>query len=153
MIKRNLSELKNSKPFHLFDLIVYLIVAAFIVAAFLFVFAGKNKSASQGFYVLYDNELAAEYLYNDGKLNIKDGYQTHFSVEGNSICFYPDPIDHTDYNIIFVDKDNKTVKISDATCAGKDCTYQEIAENGGFIYCAPHKLKIVPMGLTGPVSG
>lgn len=153
MIKRNLSELKNSKPFHLFDLIVYLTVAAFIVAAFLFVFAGKNKTASQGFYVLYDNEVAAEYMYSGGDFRIKDGYNTHFLVDGDKIRFYPNPDDHTDYNIISVDKKSKTVKIIDATCAGKDCTYQQVAENGGFIYCAPHKLKIVPMGLNDPVSG
>ena len=153
MIKRNLSELKNSKPFHLFDLIVYLIVAAFIVAAFLFVFASKNNAASQGFYVLYDNEIAAEYLYDDGEFKIKDEYSAHFFIDGDKIFFYPNADGHTDYNIIFVDKANKTVKITDATCAGKDCTYQEVSKNGGFIYCAPHKLKIVPMGLNDPVSG
>ena len=153
MIKRNLSELKNSKPFHLFDLIVYLIVAAFIVAAFLFVFASKNNAASQGFYVLYDNELAAEYLYDDGEFKIKDGYDAHFFIDDDKIFFYPNADAHTDYNIIFADKASKTVKITDATCAGKDCTYQEVSKNGGFIYCAPHKLKIVPMGLNDPVSG
>ena len=153
LAKRNLSELKNSKPFYLFDLILYLIVAAFTVAAFLFVFANKSKNVSQGFYVLSDNDVAAEFVYSDGEFKIKDGYSSHFSVEEDAIRFYPNIDNFDDYNVIFIDKDKKTVKIADATCVGKDCTFQEVSKDGGFIFCAPHKLKIIPMGLKDPVSG
>lgn len=152
-MKKNLSELKNSKPFYLFDLILYLLLIAFIAAAFLIVFANENKGVSQGFYVLYDNEIAAEYFYRDGNFKIKDGYVAHFSEEGDKIFFYPNNDDYGEYNLIAVDKNKKTIRILDATCAGKDCVFQELSETGGFIYCAPHKLKIVPMGFTNPVSG
>lgn len=152
-MKKNLSELKNSKPFYSFDLVIYLLVALFIGAAFLFVFANKTNGDTLGFYVFYDNEIAAEYRYYEDNFNVKDGYSSHFSVDGDTIRFYPNGSDATDYNVIAIDKDKKTVNVIDATCAGKDCTFQEVSKSGGFIYCAPHKLKIVPMGLTDPVSG
>ena len=151
MKKKNLFELKNSKPFYAFDIALYLAVAAFIALTFIFALVNNNGDVSQGFYVLYDNAIVAEYRYSDGNFIVKDG--EHFTVNGENVRFYPDKNVLTDYNDIFIDRTNKTVRITDATCAGKDCTTQRITENGGFIYCAPHALKIVPMGLNDPVSG
>lgn len=153
MIKRDLSELKNSKPFFLFDLIVYFTVAAIILAMFLTVFLTNRNWDHRGVYLLFDNEIAAEYNYADNKLTIKEGFSPHFEVDGDLILFYPDLNTKSEYNAISIDGKKKTVKIVNSTCAGKDCTFQEISENGGFIYCAPHRLKIVPMGLNDPVSG
>lgn len=152
LIRKNLSELKNSKPFYLFDLILYSAVVLFIAAMFAAVFFAGKSGDSQGFYVLFDNRIIAEYLYSDGTFSVENGYEAHFSV-GEEIYFYPDATDFSDYNLISIDTKNKTVYISDATCAGHDCTTQKVSVKGGFIYCAPHKLKIVPMGLNDPVSG
>ena len=153
MIKKNLSELKNSNPFYPLDLIVYIILAAAISATFFIALTYRESGSSQGFYILYDNEKVAEYLYGDGVKILNDEYAAHFNVEGDKIRFYPNADNPNDYNLIAVDKENKTVSIADATCAGKDCTFQQVSEKGGFIYCAPHKLKIVRMGLSDPVSG
>lgn len=151
--KKSLSELKNSKPFYAFDIVLYLAVAAFTVLSFVFVLANGNKGDSQGFFVLYENVVVAEYYYSDGNLIVKDEYAAHFKTDGEKVRFYPDKNDLNDYNDIVIDKTNKTVSIADATCAGKDCTTQKVSASGGFIYCAPHALKIVPTGLTDPVSG
>lgn len=152
-IKKDFSELKKSKPFYLFDLIIYGLVAVIVSAVFLFVFFLKNDSAAQGFYVTYKNEVAAEYRFDQGILKIKDGFIQYFSEKDDGFYFYPDANDKKDYNLIIVDKENKTVYIKEATCAGRDCTAQKVTAQGGFIYCAPHNLKIIPMGLNDPVSG
>ncbi len=152
-MKRDFSELKKSKPFYPFDLIIYGLLTAFIIAVFAAVFLFKGSTPAQGFFVMYENKVAAEYRWDDGNLKIKDGYASHFSETENGFYFYPDPADKNRYNLVVIERAAKTVSVKEATCAGRDCISHKVNINGGFIYCAPHNLKITPMGLTDPVSG
>ena len=158
-MKRDFSELKKSKPFYLFDLMIYGLSAALIIAIFAIVFFAGKGTATNGFYVMIENTVVAEYRFDDGKLKINDGYSAHFSEKENGggkeyeIYFYPDTENKNDYNLIAINVADKTVRITASTCAGHDCEKQKITADGGFIYCAPHKLKITPTGLNDPVSG
>ncbi|GEM_PF-2673816 len=153
-MEKNVStRIKNSKPFYFADLIIYLVVAVIVLTAFIAVSLRGGSAAATGFSVLYDNKVAAEYRFSDGKFTVKAGYETYFSVQENGVYFYPDGEDNGHYNLIVFDKDKKTAKITESTCAGHDCEAQSVSDSGGFIYCAPHKLKIIPAGLTDPVSG
>ena len=151
--KKNASDVQNSKPFYLLDVAIYAFIAIAVFAAFFIVFLTGKKPAAQGFTVIYDNRTVAEYTFGDERLAITDGFNDNFTVNAEGIYFFPDAFDRSEYNLIVVDDENKTVVIKDATCAGKDCESQTITEDGGFIYCAPHKLKIVPTGLFDPVAG
>lgn len=153
MEKRSLMRIRNSKPFYLADLIVYLCVAAVIIAAFLAVLFSGEKSTATGFSVLYDNEVAAEYRFSDGRFAVKSGYEKYFSVQDSGVYFFPDGENNGNYNLIVFDKEKKTAKITASTCSGHDCETQTVSDSGGFIYCAPHKLKIIAIGLLDPVSG
>ena len=152
-IKRDISELKKSKPFYPFDLIVYGLLAVLTALVFLLAFFPKTASPIQGFYVTFENRTVAEYSFSDGKLRINDEYLAHFSETDDGVYFYPSAENKNDYNLIVIDGANKSVHIKEATCAGRDCTTQKVSLSGGFIYCAPHNLKIIPAGLTDPVSG
>lgn len=152
-MKRSLTEIRNSKPFYPFDLIIYCALALTVAIALFAVFFSNNSAENSGVYILFDNETAAEYRFSEGKFTIKSGFESHFSVEDCGIYFYPDENSHEHYNLIILDGENKTVYIKEATCAGHDCEKQKITENGGFIYCAPHKLKIIPIKISDPVSG
>lgn len=152
-MKNVASRIKNSKPFCFADLIVYLIVAAIIIAVFIAVAFNGSTTNSTGFTVLYDNRTAAEYRFSDGKFTVKAGFENYFSVSENGVYFYPDGENNGHYNLIVFDKEKKTAKITESTCAGHDCEAQTVSYKGGFIYCAPHKLKIIPAGLLDPVSG
>ena len=152
-MKKSLTEIRNSKPFYPFDLIIYCALALTVAVTLFAVFFTGKTYGNQGVYILFDNESAAEYRFLDGKFTVKSGFESHFSVEDCGIYFYPDENSREQYNIIILDGENKTVYISEATCAGHDCEKQKITENGGFIYCAPHKLKIVPIKISDPVSG
>lgn len=152
-MEKRLSEIRNSKPFYPFDLIVYCALALAVTAMLFAVFFTGGKSENTGVYIMYDNETAAEYRFSDGKFTVKSGFNGHFSVADDGIYFYPDGNSHEHYNLIVLDGENKTVYVKEATCAGHDCTKQKITASGGFIYCAPHKLKIVPIKMSDPVSG
>lgn len=153
MKKKNASDVKNSKPFYLLDVAVYALLATAIIAAFIITFLTGGKSAAQGVILYYDDRVAAQYFFGDGKLAINGGFEDNFAVNADGIYFFPDGTHRSEYNLIVIDGENKTVVIKDATCAGKDCETQLITEDGGFIFCAPHKLKIVPTGLYDPVAG
>ena len=153
LAKKSVTEIRNSKPFYPFDLIIYCaLIFAVIGTLFIVFFAGKTAE-NQGVYIILDNSTIAEYRFGGDKFTVLDGYENYFSAKDDGIYFYPDGNSHERYNLIIIDGENETVYIKDATCAGHDCERQKITENGGFIYCAPHKLKIVPMKLSDPVSG
>ena len=150
---KSLSEIRNSKPFYSFDIIIYCTLALIIaVTVFALFFTGKN-SENLGAYILFDNQTAAEYRFDGNSFTVKSGFDGHFLIASEGIYFYPDENSHENYNLIITNAENKTVYIKHATCTGHDCENQKITENGGFIYCAPHKLKIVPIKMTNPVSG
>nr|MBO4518265.1 NusG domain II-containing protein [Clostridia bacterium] len=145
--------IKNSKPFRAFDLIIYLCVALIIAAVFTAVALSEKTVDAAGFSILYDNKVAAEYRFSDGQFTVKSGYEKYFSANDNGVYFFPDGENNGNYNLIVFDKENKRAKITESTCAGHDCETQTVSYSGGFIYCAPHKLKIIPAGLADPVSG
>lgn len=153
LVKKNVSTIRNSKPFYPFDLIIYCALALIVTIAVSAVFFAGKTSENLGVYILFDNETAAEYRFLNDKLTINGGFESHFSVEDGEIYFYPDENSREHYNLIILDGENKTVYVKEATCAGHDCLSQKITVSGGFIYCAPHKLKIVPIKISDPVSG
>ena len=153
LVKKDVLKIRNSKPFYPFDLIIYCVLALVVTTAVLTVFFTGKKSENIGVYILFDNETVAEYRFSDDKFTIKSGFENHFSVKDDGIYFYPDENSPERYNLIILDGENKTVYVKDATCAGHDCETQKITASGGFIYCAPHKLKIVPIKMSDPVSG
>ena len=152
-MKKSLTGIRNSKPFYPFDLIIYCVLALAVMSMLFAVFFADNSAENLGVYILFDNETAAEYRFSDDKPTIKRGFENHFFVGDGEIYFYPDENSPEHYNLIILDGENKTVYVKQATCAGHDCEKQKITENGGFIYCAPHKLKIVPIKISDPVSG
>ena len=153
MEKNVASRIRSSKPFYFADLIVYLCVAVIVITSFIAISLGGGSATATGFSVLYDNKVAAEYRFSDGKFTVKAGYEAYFNIEENGVYFYPDGENNGHYNLIVFNKEKKTAEIIKSTCSGHDCEAQTVSDKGGFIYCAPHKLKIIPAGLTDPVSG
>ena len=151
--KKSLSEIKKSKPFYFNDLIIYFALAVLVVLLFFAVIFKPVADNFNGFNIIYNNEIIAEYNFADDKLNINDGYSAYLSQEHGGIYFYPSGEKNGEYNFISVDSAKKTVRVTDSTCAGHDCERQFLSADGGFIYCAPHGLKITAMGLLDPVTG
>ena len=149
-------ELKESKTFEIGDILVY--SALFILLLVLFVFFVITPSAKtpDGFNIFLDGKKIAVYRYDDGLNIINDDYLNLISYnrDKKSITVYVDDA-KTEYNVITVDITNKTAKVTDANCSqSKDCVHTPPL--GSAIVCAPHKLKITPIGASGftpPVTG
>lgn len=152
MPKKTPAELKKSKPFYIFDLIVYAGVAAVVAVIFLAVFYFNGNTATAGFNFYVNNQLAAEYFFESDAFAVKSGFEENFSLSEEGVIYYANG-NVTQYNIIIIDKASKTARVREANCVGHDCLSHTVSEKGGFIYCAPHNLKITPMVLTDPVTG
>ncbi|MBQ9485835.1 MAG: hypothetical protein IJU83_03255 [Clostridia bacterium] len=148
-----MSEFKTAKPFYAFDLIIYCIIAVIAVCTLFFALIGTRGTSSDGLIFLVDNKIAAEYSFSTKKLTVKDEFSSRFSLTEEGLFFFPDEIDRSEYNLIVIDAEQKSATVKTATCFGHDCESQRVSAEGGFIFCAPHKLKIVPAGLKDPVSG
>lgn len=148
-----LPKIKKSKPFYVNDLIIYSALAIFLILLFIAVIFKHETDTVHGFYVIYNNEQIAEYSFASGTLKITDGNSDYLSQKEDGIYFYPNGTASGEYNLIVADDLAKTVRVTASTCAGHDCERQKITAEGGFIYCAPHNLKITAMGFTNPVTG
>ena len=153
LVKRRAAEIKKSKPFYVLDVAVYLAVLTLAAAIFFALIPFKNAGEIAGFNFYFNNELVAEYSFSGGEFTVKSGFEERFArSEDGSIIFYADA-DKTEYNVIIIDDETKTAKVTDANCTGRDCTTQTAGKGGGFIFCAPHNLKITSKTLSGPTTG
>lgn len=141
MHKKSGAGFKNLKPFSHADIILYLIVISVVILTFLLVFFPRD-SKSDGFYIYVDGNLSAEYDYNTRAFNVKEGFDGYFYLSDSDLYFYSGK-NPAEYNLIKIDAENKSVKVISSTCKGHDCERTSVNENGGFIYCSPHGLKIV----------
>ena len=119
---------------------------------FLSVFCASAAGSAQGFRFVYNGSVAAEFSFSGG-FSVYEGFEENFEQTENGVYFYPDAENRAEYNLIVIDEENKTLSVKETTCAGRQCLSQSVSVNGGFIYCAPHGLKISPIGFTDPTTG
>ena len=141
-------KIKSQKPFSKKDFLVFAILFIVIITLFILLIFLSSKSPTKGFKVLIDNEQDLEFDYKTSIAKVDDA---------NKIIVYIDEA-KTKFNVILFDANNKTVEISDSTCSpSKDCAYMpKISDDKGVIYCAPHALKILPLGdnlSNSPITG
>ena len=153
----NLSKIKQSKPFEFSDIFVYCALILALALLFLFFVILPASSVSKGFNLFIDGNKVDVYYYGTDKVEIcNDNYLDLITYDKstNQITVFVDG-DKTHFNVITVDNANKTAKITDANCSqSKDCVSTPTL--GVAIVCAPHKLKITPIGddgFTPPVTG
>lgn len=147
MSLKKIRQVKNSKWFRIWDLIVYGAVIVVIVALFLAFHFTKDTSKADGVRILYKNETVFEYYYSADDYKIVK--EENVSIESESaqkltLTFYTDG--KKGYNEVVIDKVEKSVKVTDADCSlRKDCVYTpEIKNSSGFISCSPHMMTIQP---------
>lgn len=136
-MKDKINEIKNSKPFKIFDLFIYLIIVILILSLFLiFAFPKKN---SYGITATYKNN---KIFYYDNAKNTLTFYDlktyTYDLTETNDK--YLLRLEFVEgFNEIEIDKNTDTVQIVSSNCFGKDCTHT--IKNAPII-CIPHGLVI-----------
>lgn len=149
MSLKKIGQVKEGKYFRIWDLLVYGFIALIIAALFLTVFLTKDNSPSEGFTVRYADKLVFTYYYSTDKYEIDNSYGNIEIGEedGESLTLTFRTPDKKGYNVIFIDKLNKSVKVTDADCSlHKDCVYTPaIKDNSSIISCPPHKMFIEPL--------
>lgn len=144
---------KNSvknKPiaFKKFDFILFIVAVLITISCFIFSFATK-KSGTDSFSVYKNENLVLTFDYSSSVLKVEEEYKKLTEItEIESkiyIKIFTDK-DKKDFNVLFVDLNEKTVKITESTCSlRKDCVHTPAIKNGsGVIICMPHGLKIIP---------
>lgn len=149
MAVKKIGQIKESKWFRVWDLIVYGVVAVIIAALFLTVFLARDKSSPNGFKISYDGRDVFAYSFTDDKYESLSAANIQVEEESEDmllLTFYTD--DGKGYNKIEVNKVKKTVKVTDANCSThKDCVYTPAIEGGSSaIICPPHSMIITPLG-------
>lgn len=157
----NGKQIKNSKPFSLWDTAVYLSVAFLIFLLFLFfiIIPKANANESKGFIVTSSGKVIVTHHYGSKNFNIDKNF-THLvdvteTADGYYLTIYND-LEKIHFNKLFVNTEKKTVKMDSSDCRSKQCVYLHEIGSDGVIYCAPRSLKISPLGSNGfipPVAG
>lgn len=147
MAIKRIVQVKERKPFALWDILVYALLAAFVVLLFvIFVFTG-NRSAMTGIAVTYYERRIYSYSFQEGEF-IALGWENRIQTEREGdilliTIYQEDEKEH--YNRIRLDLENKSAKMQDTNCSrGKDCLYfNEIRQaNDVAIVCLPHRLVV-----------
>ncbi len=138
-------DVKKDRGFKVWDIVVYVAVAAGIVAIFLAVFFTSDRNALSGVSVYYRNDLIFEAEFSDlDKMYLDESYVS--IAERTDEKLVVDIRTSRGYNEIEIDLDQKCVSVTDADCGGKDCVRTSaITDNSGIIYCSPHYLTITPL--------
>lgn len=155
MRKNGIDDVKKSKYFTLWDIVPYLCVLA-VAVVLLLVFLLPSKSDMTGFYVMHDDKTVLTFSFDSDTFEVSDEYGEKVKIEEKNGGFSVTVTTEEGYNVFFVDKKARTVKMTDADCSySQDCTYMpKIEKEGDSIICVPHKLKIVAGGgINSPVTG
>jgi hypothetical protein len=143
MSLKKVEAVKKEKGFKILDLIVYGIILAVVVVLFIVVFATKNTDALSGVRIYSKGEAVFEYSFETFEYKQLSNSVTVETEEAEGVLTVK-IISSDGYNVVRIDKSGK-VKVTDADCRNKDCTYMpEITDNSGIIYCSPHGLRVVP---------
>ncbi|MDE6504274.1 MAG: NusG domain II-containing protein [Clostridia bacterium] len=141
MSLKKVKQVKQDKGFRLFDLIIYGAAVVLVAVLFIVIFTTQNKDPISGVRIYVSAEVVFEYEFG-GQPSYKDGLEVKEDAEGLTVTVRGDK----GYNVVYIDKQAKTVKVTDADCRGKQCVYfAAIDDNSKLIYCSPHALRIEPL--------
>ena len=160
MKKKDLSEIKGAKPFEKNDIFIYAAVIICLILLFVFLVIVPQSNLTEGFTVHKDGENVCTFTFSDKKLSINDDFSSLIEMceedDGLTVIVYTNTDKHS-YNKIFFSYSDKSAKVVESNCSSsKDCTFSPSITSQGAIYCAPHKLKVSPIGNSGisiPITG
>ncbi len=148
-VKGCVDKIKSSKPFKLWDILIYSLILALIALMFIAIFVIAPKKDITGFKITLNDTTVVDYSFNDNSILINSDFRDRikYNQTSNTITVYTNE-QKTEYNIISFSLENKTVWISESNCSdSKDCVHFEPISSGEqIIYCLPHNLKVVSTG-------
>lgn len=145
MSLKKVQQVKGDRGFKLRDLIIYGLVVVIVAGLFIAVFATRDTSPLKGVRIYVESAVVFEYDFEKGEYEILDAQKVTVASETEEELSLRLTAGGG-FNEVLISKSG-SVKMTDADCNRKDCVYMpEITDNSGFIYCSPHRVKIVPYG-------
>lgn len=150
MSQKKIEQVKKTKYFRLWDILVYGIILLIIASLFLVVFLTGDKTSANGFTIRQANKVVFTYYFDTDsyEYNLTDGVIRIDSEDESSLNFTVYTRDKSGFNKIKVDKVNNSVEVVDADCSllRKDCVYTPaLKDNSSVISCLPHEMYIEPL--------
>ena len=162
MSVKKVDQVRRDKGFKLWDIAVYGILAALILAlfcAFVFfapaassgssansisIFAGFNSDQRQVF--SYDFATDTPVIYDGTRITVNEN-----SAERLLLTFHGES--EGEYNVITIDKLNRTVDVTKANCPAQNCVYSPVISSGSSlpIICTSHGMTITKDYVSGSV--
>ena len=146
MSLKKIEQVKKDKGFKIFDLIIYGIILVTVAVLFTVIFTTRNTDPLTGIRVYVNSEIVFEYEFGV-TASPDDGIKSEIvQAEEDGDIIKIKIADGNDLNVFTIDKKQKTVKMVEADCKGKQCLYFPIMnDNSDFIYCSPHRVRIEPL--------
>ena len=149
MSLKKIEQVKNTKWFKLWDILVYGLLVAIIAVLFIVVFAISNSGGDlDGIVINYNGEQVFTYDFAEGEYKILSKDNIEIVSENDArieLVFYTQG--RGGFNRISIDKRGRSVRVTDADCSThKDCTapLYFLDSNIKSINCPPHKMNIMP---------
>lgn len=136
-----IEQVKKDRGFKLFDIIIYGAVLLIVAVLFIVLFTTQDKSSLTGVRITVRAQTVFEYEFG-GEPKYTDAVTVEEDENGITVTV----ISGDDKNVVYIDKEKKTAKMTEANCKGKECMYfVPMQDNSDFIYCSPHGVKIEPL--------
>lgn len=142
MSLKKVKEAKSDGWFRPLDLIIYAAIAVVAAAIFCAFFFAGGGGGFDGVRVSVDGQTVYEYTFSAGGSNLSP--QTVEEEESGALVLIKVQTPWG-YNVVCVDREKRSVKITEADCKGGDCKLPEISRGGTVIYCSPHRLTVTPI--------
>lgn len=134
-------QVRADRGFRILDLAIYGAVLLLTASLFLCVLLLRDNSPLTGIKIYIADEAVYEYDFTAGEVS-RSSSRVSVAEEGGAIVVTV--FAGGGYNTVEIDRSG-TVRVTEADCGKRDCVYTPVLkDNGGIIYCSPHKLKIIP---------
>ncbi|MGN0808322.1 MAG: NusG domain II-containing protein [Candidatus Coproplasma sp.] len=147
---KKIEQVRKTKYFKPWDILLYGIIALVIAALFLTVFLSSDKTSANGFTIRQADKIVFTYYFDSDRYeySLTDGIITVDSEDESSLNLTVYAQDKSGFNKIRVDKANRSVAVVDADCSlfRKDCVHTPALTDGSsIISCLPHNMYIEPL--------
>lgn len=150
MSQTKIEQVKKTKYFKPWDILVYGIILLIIAALFLVVFLTGDKTSANGFTIRQGEKVVFTYYFDTDRYeySLTDGRIKIESENESSLILTVYTKDKGGFNKVKVDKLNNSVEVTDADCSllRKDCVHTpSLKDNSSVISCLPHEMYIEPL--------
>ncbi|MGN0788387.1 MAG: NusG domain II-containing protein [Christensenellales bacterium] len=150
-----IDKIKDIKPFRIADVIVYIVLAALIVALLLAFCLPRQDSGLRGVEVILKGEVVAEYYFEDDSLVVASTVDSRIEGDKYYLTVHTEP---NGYNLVVIDLTERKAWVQESDCSSSaECTQMKaITKAGDSIICVPHALVVQGVGegeVREPISG